>query len=271
VDEYFNIVRDDIPVWYDLDITEGNDALLIHMHQFAFNFIQKHLLSSARTIEYMENDKELELPSFISSTEKVWGFGKILRWVESKETNWHTLKCPLPAIFKPGGKICWKQAFHVSATLNALFVCLLHPDLHQSGSENLQLLIVDGFHTAVGIYGGALTIALSKPMIRWVSKQPHESYNQEITDSMQAVYENMWQKEDLSGLRNECYAHFSQPKWVNLNCPGNSCGLDPQDYYDGDDPKWYRLIPHNTDSPMQQLILLSGFAKMNQLARKAGY
>jgi len=117
MDEYLNIANDDIPAWYDLGINEENNALLIHVHQFALEFIQRYLLPSARIIEYMEEDKELELSSFIPPTEDVWGFRETLRWVKPREINWHTLECLLPVICNSEDKIYWKQATNVSATL----------------------------------------------------------------------------------------------------------------------------------------------------------
>lgn len=53
---------------------------------------------------------------------------------------------------------------------------------------------------------------------------------------------------------------------LHLDVPGSSCGLDSTDTSTGPFDTKVELVPHNTDSPIQQITLLTGLAKLNGLA-----
>jgi hypothetical protein len=55
--------------------------------------------------------------------------------------------------------------------------------------------------------------------------------------------------------------------FFHLDCPGNACGLDPSDHPESL-IKGYEFCPHNTDTPKQQLTLLTGLAAICTLAKK---
>lgn len=88
---------------------------------------------------------------------------------------------------------------------------------------------------------------------------------------MQDVYTYMRGGKLWPFIQREFRVLLRRPKWVNFSCPGNACGLDPEDYYEKSLDWGYQLVPHNVDSPLQQLTLLAGVAMLYQLARQEGF
>ena len=64
---------------------------------------------------------------------------------------------------------------------------------------------------------------------------------------------------------------FSEFGWLNTDCPGNACGLNPSldAEYDMKKPcHGYKFSCHNVDTAAQQLTLLAGVAALHDKARQ---
>lgn len=252
-----------IPMWYDLGV-DGTD-LLVYVHQKAADSVKRSLTKSSPIVPALQ--KELNLPDFILPTEGKWGFGEILSIQQGITPDWITWKCPLPIILGPesGPRGNWQGAFAVSATLQVLFTALAIAD-EETDSSLQQLLVVDGWLTRSGMNGGSLIVIVCPPLCSWLSQQEDNSTSPEICAAMKRTDEHM-RGQKWSFGDSDFRAWFRQPKWINLDCPGEACGLDPVDYYNLSLERGYDLAPHNVDSPLQQLTLLSGLAALCQLAR----
>ena len=77
-------------------------------------------------------------------------------------------------------------------------------------------------------------------------------------------------EEDLKefGLLNRFRVFMQQPKWIHLECPGDACGLDPAYHSQPSLDDGMELVDHNCDTPLQQLTLLVGLIKIDELARR---
>ena len=118
------------------------------------------------------------------------------------------------------------------------------------------------------MYGGSLHATVCPPLCVWLSQQEHDSDSLEIVEAMKKVFWHMSSRPDPDSFDYVRFrAWMRQPKWINLDCPGNACGLDPDDYGNLSLERGYGLAPHNVDTPIQQLTLLSGLAALCQLAR----
>ncbi len=250
------------PAWYDLEM-QGLD-LFIHVHPKAARLVEEVTARSPLPIAESLRE-ELALPPFQGALQSPWGFGNVLFRARPKRSGWRTWKLTIPPIFTKGGNKVLEpgRAFRFSATLQILFLALNAIE-EDTDSPFLQLLSIDHLTTRSGIYGGAMSVRIFPPLCYWLSKHPDGDFL-EIRSAMQQAYERMvWER---FFFPQEFKVFFNQPKWIHLDIPGNACGLDPDSSWDDSLDMGYELVPHNTDTPIQQLTLLVGIAKLNQLAR----
>lgn len=259
--------RDIIPACYDFALEET--TLLIHVHEKAAEVLKQTLTRSSPIVPVLQ--QELNLPEFILPAEEQWGFGNVLSRRQSTLPSWIVYECPLPVVLGPkiGDEGNWSKVFAVSATLRLLFWALeLEVIEGERDSAFAQFLFVDNIAARRGMHGGSLNVTVCPPLCEWLHQQKDNSEHSEIAGAMKRVFWHMSGRPDPDPLG---YARFRawmrQPKWVNLSCPGEACGLDPDDYYELSLNRGYGLAPHNVDTPIQQLTLLAGLAVMCQLAR----
>lgn len=206
--------------------------------------------------------ESLKLSDFINPQNPEWGFGPVIQTdADGEQTKWI---CNLPK-YNRLSQNDWTIPRATSATLMATFLVLgMAKDV--SGEDKNQLLHIQ-LATSKEV-GNGLIITLGSSIVPWLNSFPDQYFHEELQETMKIAYDH------LTGEPTDKYffrALFRQPKWVNLDCPGNACALDPESYSDESLELGYRLLPHNVDSPYQQLTLLSGVAAMHAEARKAGY
>lgn len=271
-----------VPAWYNLSMARRATVITISIHpnirERVIDHSRTERLSEAISATLKNNDNQWpNLPQFVITDDR-WGFGGVASWRKRKSKDgWPTLEFPLPIIFdetRAGeDRYMHHNGFILSATLSVLFdVMFLMEDSIKDGKRH-QLLVINNFCTRVGLYGGAFSALVTPQLVKWLRVQPDEYHNPIVAKTMRSAAMCMWRSREHKHLYDiACYkAFFRQPKWVNLDCPGNACGLDPEDYYYPDSPRGYYLAPHNTDSPFQQLTLLVGLATIHKLARQDGY
>jgi hypothetical protein len=256
----YDVLTKNIPAWYELGFSEK--GLIIRAHKTAAAFVKQTLTASSPIIRAL--GENLQLPQFIEPKERTWGFGETIVRHNQSETDWITWICKLPAALDGG--VNWAGAYAVSATLNALFLALSLAE-DESDCPKPQLLLVDNMSTRRKMYGGALSVIISPALCLWLSRQEDGSQQPDIVSAMKTAFQQM--RGEVSEF-DRFSAWCRQPKWINLSCPGDACGLDPENYYDNSLEKGYCLFPHNTDSPVQQLTFLAGIAALYELARQGG-
>ena len=263
----FYIALKNLPSWHELSVADNR--IEIRVHNLALISIRNNLVAS----RFSGTPAELQLPPFIEPTQNSWGFGEIIT-AASKEDGWTTFTCPLPIIFKENeSDPDWKKAYAVCATLQVLFNSLIGFEGDTSSSQS-QLLGVGYMGLDTEKMGGwGLGVKLSPRLCMWLNKKTgveEITPIQEVADAMKAAHQQMYRRKGFAIDEYSFMAHIQAPKSLHLACPGDACGLDPEDNRDYDLETGYELVPHNMDGPLQQLTLLAGIAALHDLASKEG-
>lgn len=260
---YFNCgLKLRLPAWYELGIADEGRRLVVSLGPTAYAVIQEHLTGRYQWITRFK--EQFRLPAFVPPTESAWGFGAVCVSQSARREGWKAWEIELPAV---APEQQWTAFRAITASLASLFMCLwLVEDRGDCSAPQLlecELLVGEGMGGS-GIWAGT-----SPTLCRWLAQQPHESYHPGISAAMRCAFQQLSGKEPLGQSR--IHALMRQPKWVNFNCVGNACGLDPDGYENRDLDKGYMLLPHNVDSPIQQLTLLVGLAALHHYARADGF
>lgn len=261
-----DILCEHVPVVYEIGVGEDQTSLMVNVHKKAFEYASEILGRPNVPLASALRD-EFRLPEFIPPSAENWGFGSVLSKADSDRSDWTVWRCALPAR-KKKHEIDWGTLYGISATLNVLTVALsIFED--EISAPKPQLLCIRLF-TMRGDSGGSLSAEIGRAMLPWFSTQQDNFQHAGIQTIMKNTYERLTKYKVPNVSFGRFDAYFRQPYFVNLSCPGNACGLDPEDYFERKD-RGYKLLPHNVDSPVQQLTLLMGLAAMHDEARKAGY
>lgn len=84
-----------------------------------------------------------------------------------------------------------------------------------------------------------------------------------VIKAMKEVYTFIYKRNDYYGFN----AYVGHNAWLIINCPGDACGIHPERHSLGED-QGFEFSCHNVDGPGQQLMLLTGLAVLNDMARK---
>jgi hypothetical protein len=259
---------DALPAWYEFGMKDAK-TLFIKIHRKAWKEVIDKIRSDAPIIQMFQKDFA-DNPSFgsfvIPSDQKPWGFGNILFPKPSSESDWFLFLCPLPILYR-NGKHTSGGDWALRATLSLFFTALwLCED--DTEAKRPQLMVIEGLRVDKEIYGGSLSVTLTPQVTQWLAKQEDRSTLDDVEIAMQAADHHMWRNKKFISQPYDFRVMCRQPKWINFTVPGNACGLDPSDYNDQSPENGYRLSPHNTDTGFQQLTLLVGLAKLQDLIRK---
>lgn len=259
------LIRDPIPSFWELGV-RGTD-ILISVHEKAMSLLEEGIGNSFVDMK----SEELKIPEFIRPNEDGWGFGRVLFPIESEKTGWISWRCSLPAILTPDlyEERNWTEAFAVSATLEVLCSELSFMELKiETGSLYPQLLLVQAktfererFPTSVSI-----SAVISPSLIQWFLKKKDGFNLIEVVEAMKEAHKHLFPRLHNDNL--DFRARIHHPKGINLTCPGDACGLDPEDNIGESLDRGYRLVPHNVTGPIQQLTFFAGLAALDQLARE---
>mgnify|MGYP006293174451 CR=1 FL=1 len=151
------------------------------------------------------------------------------------------------------------------ASISLLLKCLNTADIDLT-TQRPQLLVVDVLFNSReqrGIVCG-LSGAYSDDTVRWLSTQPDLS---RVTDAMQSAHSILFKVEGLH--QHEFRAEVSDNGgWLNMNCPGDACGLDPYTTIRQKESSAYEFTCHNIDNTLQQLTLLAGLAALHDQVKE---
>ncbi len=254
-----------IPVWYELGF-KGSDTILIRIHRAVIGGLKIIKKDLPYIKDFAEAFSSQTFPEFIEPSEtEAWGFGKVLVPSESGNPDWIVYECKLP-VFKNDEWL--PNDYAIRSTLSVLFLFLQIFE-GETDSALPQLIVISNLRVDNGIYGGAICAELAPTVAEWLSKKDENFILTEVEECMVLADKYMFRYEGRELYRSDFRVNCQKPKWVHLNVPGNSCGLDPDYYRTRDnDLSGYKLTPHNTDSSLHQLTLLVGLAKLHELVRK---
>lgn len=294
---YKTIRKDIIPCWYELGWQEIPPAIVLRIHK---DFARDNSLkfnSQLPVIKHLQ--KEFNFKNFCPDLNGNFGFDDVFIY-QKKESNFEEYKVLIPEIKKNTGKKCsdckgsgkntfydsechycggtgqkflydWQKARAISASFTLIFILLEFPE--NETSANVPQLMTVGTITKKGSQGGSLSGEFSLFLRIFLSSlwegQPTQII--EMIQAMKVAYRFMFrQKEELIKY-SFCAGISSKFGHVSTNCPGNTCGLDP-DCGAGYEVKelgyGYKFGSHNVDSSAQQLTLLAGLAALHDKARK---
>ncbi|MEK7120809.1 MAG: hypothetical protein AAB840_01840, partial [Patescibacteria group bacterium] len=150
-------------------------------------------------------------------------------------------------------------------SLTLLLTWLKYPKFETS-SKNPQLLVIST-NTAREMYGGSISCELGSDVLNFLKNRQSGTI-----EAMLSAMKSTWSVID-GGLRdyhrNEFSAYTQGANgWLNISCPGNACGLSPDSDISSSYLLGYTLTPHNTDTPDQQITLLSSLASLHDLIRE---
>lgn len=165
----------------------------------------------------------------------------------------------------------WQNAKAASASLTVIFALLESPE-KETAAKTPQLLTVQTT-TQSSMHGGSLYGKFSSFLRAYLASlwQGQITPIVEMIQAMKTAYKFMFEpQEDL--YQHDFHAGiFSEFGWLNTDCPGNACGLNPNHDagYDMEKPgHGYKFSCHNVDSAAQQLTLLAGLAALHDKAKK---
>ncbi len=250
--------REIIPAWYELSVKDEK-TLLIRIHVAAMDRLEK----IKKNLPIVTDYEKLSTDSFTEfKIGKSWGFGEVLISCKSDHKDWLAYECILPVLRSDKTNI-----LGLRSTLAMLFTTLWLFE-ESTDCKRPQLMVVDNFVVGGYLWGGALNVTLTPTVIAYLSKIPNNFCLTDVEKAMIRADAHMWPERKSSSYFHYFQALCRQPKWINFTVPGNACGLDPDGYYDTSLDRGYSLGPHNTDTSLQQLTLLVGLAKLQDLIRK---
>lgn len=259
----YDIRRADRPCFHEIETGERGKSIVISVDPQAAKFIQEAL--SKPDIPIVEDlEQRLGLAKFIPPTKDDWGFGPVLQKISGGNESWVSWQCAFPEDKKLPEK---KRSFPfaVSGSLTVLYLVL---DLFREASaEDKKQLLYINMAAGREMASNHLDAWLGKSLMPYLASFPDHHLHKGVEETMRVTYEIMTGDKDI--FPSYFAARFRQPNWLNLSCPGNGCGLDPEYYRT--DGRGYTLLPHNVDTPYQQLSLLAGLAFIHREARQKGF
>ena len=263
----YEIMHKDVPALYELGVGDQGKELILDFHP-AVAESATELISSCDNKQAFTG---LELEPFKSPTKNsdMWGFGDVLKRLPNPKNDWIRWGLRLPCGNGKFSEDEWKKWFGASATLNLLFraASLFNGDTGYERPQLMDLTLV----TEDRLHGGSIGCKLAQALVPYLASQPDGFYHPSLTAVMKQAFETMVGRKAATFM-DRFRVYFRQPKWINLDVPGNATGLDPENYYVFDDTKdWgYIITSHNVDGPVQQLSLVMGLAGVYDEARKFG-
>lgn len=253
----------DVPAWYKLDAQEARITMSVHKQ--ALSDINDRFSEVARGYQ-----EAFKLPhAFVPpSSDREWGFGPVISEREDiVGSDWLIYECDLPS-FTQNGETDWDSIYETAATLQVLLRNLKSFDNALPASTPQMIEVSLRLGERGQQYGGMLGTTVRPALVAWLNQNIEKDREPVIAQAMKEAYFKMRlvEGDGRDYLEGNFRVLIRDPKWINLDCPGDSCGLDPENYDNTDIAYGYKLRPHNTDTPLQQLTLLSGLAKLDKLA-----
>lgn len=283
------ITYKNIPCWYELSWDEKIPAIILRIHKEFIENLRIDLQNHYMARSLMEKFKFSE---FASDFNGDVGFNKVFKR-QGERDNFIEFLIKIPSSEKGIKEVCysckgsgkdkysgeecffcdgtgqkfirdWSQAYTVSASFTFFSAFLQFPEKETSASFS-QLMTIQTI-TAREMHGGSLSGEVSFLFKRWLMSLGDDDVElPEVNNAMQIAYKKMYELTDYE--RHSFYALKRGIGRFITSCPGNACGLNPENWYDDQD-KGYHFSCHNVDTSLQQITLLTGLAKLHDMARR---
>ncbi len=296
-DEYFFLERENMPCVYELSWDGETPAIIVKVHK---DFVRSCSISQRAPI-VLSLMKEFGFSSFSGDLNREsFGFDGAFQRVGA-DGNFAIFKIVIPVVKKQSGQACdrcggtgkdefefinggkclmcegtgketvfdWKSAYAISASLTVFFsVTSLKFNKKDKTSCSFPQLITVETATIKDMHGGSLWGVYSVPLANFLSSFQPDTEITEMTEAMVGVWQKMFGQVDKYEKYNFYAIVASENGWLNVNCPGDACGLHPADSMGCEPGRGYKFSCHNVDNPMQQIALISGLAALCDKARK---
>lgn len=259
--------QDLIPMWYKISNQDQGKSIAITAHKKVLEH-EVFGIDWSKAPVVADFKKDYGLSTFTSPCEGDWGFCNVLKFVKT-EGDWMTWKVKMPVIKGKSEAVedSREYTLAVRASLYLFVANRLRTCEYNTRWYSSQLIVIRGISLPQkdqNKFTGALDVVLTPAAIKWLAKQQHQAHLAPVIDAMKSAYQHMWSKPITS------FDHFGalyrQPRWLNLEVPGDRCRLEPDGYGNcRDDDRGYSLFSHNVDSSLQQLTFLMGLAKLHDL------
>ena len=284
-----DIKREEIPCWYELSYVpdwKGAPAITVRIHYESMAHLRS-LPNDAPIIRRLIADGR---PKGLFVAPRTIGFGNCLE-LESCDGDFHRYTANIPVLHSRGNpcEMCdfmkeedlpcrycndsgfqtvydWSAAENLAASLYVLFLFLNNPKWETSCL--LPQLLTARLNVKLkgdkGMGARGVSGEFSAKLVRWFKTFEMAKFPN-IEKVMRDVYARMIGEKDYLAYEFKAVIHHDGA--FHLSVPGNACGIDP----DGSsriEQEGYGYLPHNVDSTVQQLSILSGLAALNDLARR---
>ena len=224
------------------------DFLVANLHEDRFNQAQTNIGE--------QNQLEAFQGSLAFSGR--WGFGGVLHYDAGDPWSaWSRFTAEIPRV-QINAAYEWKQAFHVCHSLQALFE-ILSTEPCQAPSAKYQSMYV-ALVTGTGIHGGIIAADVSPSMVEWLVRAFDGDIQYQVEQVMRQAHRRLlpeWEHH----LGIDCRMSHDTLQMKS----GGSGSLGVIGCRKADPGRGFELQPHNCDTPLDQLVLLAGLAKLDQL------
>ncbi len=254
----------DSPAKYTLNVGGGNiDVDVSRRTTLPFSNIPQDNMSRVQ--------RELDLPdAFIPQTsDREWGFGPVISQIERNNSDWITFRSSMP---KSEGeyKMDWDKLRALSATLAIFFDYLNGVEPADSNIPHLATIRLSLRSRSTHMHGAPISVRVEPALARWAQNNTNTKNEGAVLKTMKEAYYRMTGEKKRKYEDLDFRVNINPPRKILLDCPGDACGLGfnyGTSIEKGPDAS-YDLTPHNTDSPIQQITLLAGVAKIVSIAAK---
>ena len=286
--DMINIMTEVLPCWYELSFLEKHKTLVFKINQDFIKELPKLTAKNRYVKAFMD---EFKFDNFGGSFDCNLGFeGAFQRAGGNKDFVEFVID--MPKVRRETGEICkkcsgredevrfcfdcsgtgkvieynYKAAYAISASFTLLLGLAEYPEKRTRAKEP-QLLTVTTI-TDRGNHGGSLQGNYGIVFCNWLDEQKPNHELKEVKASMAKAYSEMMG--EISRLDPHGFLAYMQDKGrVTLKVPGDASDLFVEANTIIENNRGREFYSHNIDTPVQQITLLVGLAKLCDLARKS--
>lgn len=263
------------PCLYNLSWNPRKISIKIEIANLAIEQIIKSREFLEKGFDYFDVlGKKYEIDEFRPFGGKNWGFGGVIEYGTLKNKLFTGFDIRIPSVFEryKDGEIArtdWKGAYNVCLTLEFIFSALgMFNEANDEESvlpEKLIEISSFRFNPGQSFYGFGLSANIYKQSFPWLEYNK-ESVIPNVAKAMQMANEKLIRRAEAI---NRFQLLIHEDMRFRIDVPGNACDIaiypDRFMHFRSD---YEEVNPHNTDTPVQQLTLLVGLAKMCDEIRK---
>ncbi len=296
--QFKRITRDNIPCWYELSWQEKELAIILRVHQ---DFIENTAPVKQDAPIVIGLKEGFGFKKFTGSLNENFGFDDALE-IQAPKDKFIEFLIRIPEIKKltrrkcrscdgtgkdefRAGEKCFNcsgkgrefdydfmQAETISASLVVFFVLAMLSEKEKETSSFIPQLLTIQTIILRDMHGGSLWGEYSLHLCKWLTSlwQGGHTPIPEMSRAMQTVYTKMFGPSDYIKDYDFRASVDYEWGWLNVNCPGDACGLNPNHNtdYDMKRGEGYKFSCHNVDNAGQQLTLIAGLAALHDRARR---